>query len=91
MGVKAEDHYKNNFADDVAYAPNMKPVDLSPYQEGIEKYYNHAMALLELSPTQIDVSYYQFPSWDSDFQPPTTVTPTLLVKETITPMPPRSV
>jgi DNA repair exonuclease SbcCD nuclease subunit len=86
--TRAEDPYKNNFPKMVAYAPNMKQVDLSPYQGDIETYYNHAMALLEVSPAKIDVSYYQFPSWGLDFTPPKVDAPTFLLKETITPTPP---
>jgi hypothetical protein len=83
-----EDPYKNNFPGKVAYAQDMKQVDLSPYQGDVAKYFNHAMALLEVSPAKIDVSYYQFPSWGLDFTPPQTDAPSLLVKETVVPTPP---
>jgi hypothetical protein len=85
---RQEDPYKNNFPGKVAYAQDMKQVDLSPYQGDVAKYFNHAMALLEVSPTKIDVSYYQFPSWGLDFTPPQTDAPSLLLKETVVPTPP---
>jgi len=85
---KAENPYTNNFPNDVFYAPDMKQVCLSPYQGDVENYYNHAMALLEISPAKMDVSYYQYPSWGLDFTPPKPDEPTLLLKETIVPTPP---
>lgn len=85
---KGEDPYEIKFAE-VAYAPNMKKLSLSPYQGDLQNYYNHAMALFEVSPSKIDVSYYEYPSWDQDFTPPKTDELTLLLKETIMPMPAR--
>jgi hypothetical protein len=37
------------------------------------------------------VSYYQYPSWDQEFTPPTVDTPQLLMSETILPSPPAGV
>jgi hypothetical protein len=85
---KSEDPYYNKFPDDIAYAPDMKYLDLSPYQEDAEAYYNHAMALLEVSPAKIDVRYFQFPSWGRDSTPKPMPELTLLLHETITPTPP---
>jgi Calcineurin-like phosphoesterase len=86
--TQAEDPYQINY-DAVAYAPNMTQLSLSPYQGDIETYYNHAMALLSVSPTKIDVSYYQYPSWDRDFTPPHIDKPEFMLSETIAPSPPR--
>lgn len=85
-----EDPYAIKFPD-VGYAPGMTKVGLSPYQGDLEVYYNHAMALLTLSPAKIDVSYYQYPSWDQEFTPPTVDIPQLLMSETILPSPPAGV
>lgn len=84
---RGEDPYKINFSQ-VSYSPTMRKVDLSPYQNPGETYYNHAMALLTVSPEKIDVSYYQYPSWERDFTPPHVDTPALLLSETILPSPP---
>lgn len=82
--TKMEDPYTIKFPA-VSYAPNMTQVALSPYQGDIETYYNHAMALLTVSPAKIDVSYYQYPSWDQDFTPKKVDTPQPLMRETILP------
>jgi calcineurin-like phosphoesterase family protein len=82
--TQEQDPYEINYPD-VAYAPDMQRLALSPYQGGLGKYYNHAMALLEMTPRKIDVSYYQYPSWDDDFTPPRVDEPALMFKETIMP------
>ena len=82
--TEGEDPYEIKFTD-VSYSADMKKLSLSPYQGGPQQYYNHAMALLDVSPEKIDVSYYEYPSWDRDFTPPQTDEPTLLLKETIMP------
>jgi hypothetical protein len=79
-----EDPYEIKFTD-VSYSMDMKKLSLSPYQGGPQQYYNHAMALLEVSPEKIDVSYYEYLSWDRDFTPPQIDEPALLLKETIMP------
>jgi hypothetical protein len=43
------------------------------------------MAVLDVSPKKIDVSYYEYPSWDSAFTPPQVDQPSLLLSETILP------
>jgi len=45
----------------------MKKLQLSNYRSATQKFYNHAFALLQVSPQQITVSYYEYPSWDQDF------------------------
>jgi hypothetical protein len=49
------------FADDM---PMLKP---SRYKSELQTFYDHAFAVLEISPEQITVSYYEYPSWDQDF------------------------
>jgi len=51
--------------DKVSYIDKMPKLGLSA-----EKFYNHAFALLEFSPQQIDVTYHQYPSWNRDFAGP---------------------
>jgi hypothetical protein len=53
----------------VAFMNGMKMLDRSPYKSSTQDFYNHAFALLEVSPQQIKASYYQYPSWDQDFAP----------------------
>ncbi len=43
----------------------------SPYPAPLHvTLYNHAFALLRISPSQIEVDYYQYPSWVPDAPPP---------------------
>jgi hypothetical protein len=48
----------------------MPRLELSKYRSEWQKFYDHAFALLEVSPQRIMVSYYAYPSWDQDFQMP---------------------
>ena len=59
-----EDPYAIKF-NKVSYIDDMPKLGLSK-----EKFYNHAFALLEFSPQKIDVTYYQYPSWNRDFEGP---------------------
>jgi hypothetical protein len=77
-----ENPYDTKFPS-VRYAPGMKQLGFSPYQGGVQQYYNHAIALLCVSPAQVDASYYEFPSWDRDFTPSQPDTLKLLFQETI--------
>ncbi len=86
--TSGEDPYEIKFPA-VSYAPEMRQLNLSPYQGDLEQYYNHAMAVLDVAPDKIDVAYYQYPSWDSDFVPPHADDPALLLKETVPRTPPR--
>jgi predicted phosphodiesterase len=84
-----EDPYEIKFPA-VSYAPAMKQLGLSPYQGGLKQYYNHAMAILDVAPDKIVASYYEYPSWDSDFTPPKVDVPALLMSETIPRTPDRA-
>jgi hypothetical protein len=86
--TQEEDPYKVNFRD-IRYAADMTELSLSKYQGGTQKYFNHAMAVLEVSPEKIAASYYEFPSWDDDFVPPTVDQPEPLYNETISPSRPQ--
>jgi predicted phosphodiesterase len=41
---------------------------LSKYRSSLQEFYDHAFALLDVTPQQITVRYYSYPSWDQDFQ-----------------------
>jgi calcineurin-like phosphoesterase family protein len=62
-----EDPYEVKFSD-VAYIDQMPQLGFSPFGPALQKYYNHAFALLEVSPAKIEVSYFEYPSWDRDFK-----------------------
>jgi len=49
---------------------NMPRLQLSKYRNATQRFYNHAFALLDVTPQQIKVSYYEYPSWDPDAAPP---------------------
>lgn len=53
-----------------AFIKDMPRLALSKYRTALQAFYDHAFALLEVSPQQIKVSYYAYPSWDQDFQMP---------------------
>jgi len=84
-----EDPYKINY-NAVAYANNMPRLELSPFATNMQKFYNHAFALLEVSPAKIDVSYFQYPSWDQDHSGAPLPLGPAFFKETLLPTPPPS-
>lgn len=59
----------NDACKDVAFMDGMKMLTPSRYRSSTEELYYHAFALLDVSPQQIKVSYYEYPSWDQDFPP----------------------
>jgi 3',5'-cyclic AMP phosphodiesterase CpdA len=76
-----DDPYRvNDACKDIAFMD--KRLDRSLYKSSTQELYNHAFALLEISPQNIKVSYYQYPSWDQDFAPMhPPLTPPLYVEE----------
>lgn len=71
QSAEHEDPYEIKFPD-VAYSDPMPRLGFSPFggELGLQKFYNHAFALLEVSPQRIDVSYFEYPSWGRDFDKP---------------------
>ena len=53
-----------------SFMDHMPRLKLSKYRSHMQAFYDHAFALLEVSPQQIKVSYYDYPSWDQKFAPP---------------------
>jgi len=67
----AEDPYGTADACKAAtFIENMPKLGLSKYKSETQQFYNHAFALLEVSPIQIKASYYEYPSWDQEYAPP---------------------
>jgi len=54
----------------VAFMDHMPRLNLSKYRSAKQTFYNHAFALFEVSPQQIKVGYYEYPSWDQEYAPP---------------------
>jgi Calcineurin-like phosphoesterase len=50
---------------------NMPRLSLSAYKTDLQKFYNHAFAILDVAPDQIIASYYEYPSWGASNGPPT--------------------
>ena len=49
---------------------NMKRLNVSRYRSHLQKFYDHAFALLDVTPQRITAKYYSYPSWDQDFHVP---------------------
>jgi hypothetical protein len=43
---------------------------VSRYRSHLQNFYDHAFALLEVTPERITAKYYTYPSWDQDFHMP---------------------
>src|SRR5436190_2020671 len=82
-----EDPYKVNYSD-IVYADKMPKLEQSTFSTNVQKFYNHAFALLEISPAKMDVSYFQYPSWDQDFKGQQPALTAAFFKETLMPSPP---
>ncbi len=53
-----------------AFMKDMKRLKTSKYRSHLQKFYDHAFALLEVTPERITAKYYSYPSWDQDFRMP---------------------
>jgi 3',5'-cyclic AMP phosphodiesterase CpdA len=52
------------------FMKDMKQLNVSSYRSHLQKFYDHAFALLEVTPQRITAKYFSYPSWDQDFQVP---------------------
>jgi hypothetical protein len=52
------------------FMKDMKRLKVSNYRSHLQKFYDHAFALLEVTPQRITAKYYTYPSWDQDFHVP---------------------
>ena len=69
--TKADDPFAISPANKAAaFMDKMPRLKLSRYRGATQRFYDHAFALLEISPQRIKVSYYEYPSWDQDHAPP---------------------
>jgi hypothetical protein len=48
---------------------NMPRLSLSSYRTGGQTFYNHAFAILDVTPDRITASYYEYPSWGEGSAP----------------------
>jgi hypothetical protein len=52
------------------FIKDMPRLQLSKYKTDLQSYYNHAFAILDISPDKITASYYEYPSWGQASAPP---------------------
>jgi calcineurin-like phosphoesterase family protein len=52
------------------FIKGMPQIKVSNYRSHLQKFYDHAFALLEVTPEKITAEYFSYPSWDQDFQMP---------------------
>ncbi len=52
------------------FIKNMPLIKVSNYRSHLQKFYDHAFALLEVTPEKITAEYFSYPSWDQDFHMP---------------------
>jgi hypothetical protein len=52
------------------FMDHMPRLQVSKYRSDLQKFYDHAFAMLDVSPERITASYYAYPSWDQDFSMP---------------------
>jgi predicted phosphodiesterase len=48
---------------------NMPHLAISKYKTGLQNFYNHAFAILDVAPDKITASYYEYPSWGAGNAP----------------------
>jgi 3',5'-cyclic AMP phosphodiesterase CpdA len=51
------------------FMKNMPRLGLSKYKTGLQNFYNHAFAILDVAPDKITTSYYEYPSWGAGNPP----------------------
>jgi hypothetical protein len=66
---EGDDPYKINNSE-ARFVQNMKTLSQSTFKTGRTSFYNHAFAVLEVTPEKIMASYYEYPSWGTDNPPP---------------------
>jgi hypothetical protein len=68
-----EDEDGDPYAIKHAEAPflkNMPRLKLSKYRTNLQNFYNHAFAILDVTPDKITATYYEYPSWGTASAPP---------------------
>jgi hypothetical protein len=53
-----------------AFRDKMPRLKLSRFRGATQRFYNHAFAMLDVSPLKVTASYYEYPSWDQNHAPP---------------------
>jgi 3',5'-cyclic AMP phosphodiesterase CpdA len=64
-----EDPYRINFPA-ARFMQNMPRLKLSRYKTGLQSFYNHGFAILDIAPDKVAASYYEYPSWGQASAPP---------------------
>jgi predicted phosphodiesterase len=69
------------------FLTNMPRLGLSKYKTDLQKFYNHAFAILDVAPDKITATYYEYPSWGEASAPPSDpVIDKFLYQEHLVPM-----
>jgi hypothetical protein len=57
--------------EEARFLENMPRLKISKYKTDLQNFYNHAFALLDVTPDKITAAYYQYPSWGTASAPAT--------------------
>jgi 3',5'-cyclic AMP phosphodiesterase CpdA len=52
------------------FLTNMPHLHISNYKTDLQKFYNHAFAILDVTPDKMTATYYEYPSWGTASAPP---------------------
>ena len=52
------------------FLDKMPRLHVSNYTTGLQKFYNHAFAILDVTPDRVTATYYEYPSWGTASGPP---------------------
>jgi hypothetical protein len=52
------------------FLDKMPRLHVSNYTTGLQKFYNHAFAILDVTPDKVTATYYEYPSWGTASGPP---------------------
>jgi hypothetical protein len=52
------------------FLANMPHLHISNYKTDLQKFYNHAFAILDVTPDKMTATYYEYPSWGTASGPP---------------------
>jgi hypothetical protein len=60
--TQQQDPYEINYRE-ARFMTDMKRLNLSKYNTGLQSFYNHAFGIFDIAPDKVTVSYYEYPSW----------------------------
>jgi hypothetical protein len=67
--TEKEDPFQINYPQ-ARFINKMPRLGLSTYKTDLQKFYNHAFAVLDVTPDKITATYYEYPSWGAASAPP---------------------